>query len=115
MRKRRGGRRSRPKESGKPKGNRDVVRKHREKAADAIHLEDEAKRLHTLNHKLQGRLQLLEALEAEIVRLRVLLADFQAKRLMQNWAFSHLRSNAVALASNVCQRTMHQEQGDDLA
>lgn len=69
-----------PKRAQKPLGNREAVRKYREKKkAHAAYLEEEVKKLRLLNQQLMRKLQGKAALEAELVRLRSLLVDLQAK------------------------------------
>lgn len=64
----------------KPLGNREAVRKYREKKkAHTAYLEEEVKKLRLMNQQLVSRLQGQAALEAEAVRLRSLLVDFRAK------------------------------------
>lgn len=64
----------------KPLGNREAVRKYREKKkAHAAFLEEEVKKLRATNQHLLRRLQRHAALEAEVVRLRGLLFDVQGK------------------------------------
>lgn len=64
----------------KPLGNREAVRKYREKKkAHAAFLEEEVKKLRAANQQLQRRLQDHAALEAEVVRLRTLLLDVRGK------------------------------------
>lgn len=64
----------------KPLGNREAVRKYREKKkAHAAFLEEEVKKLRAANQQLLRRLQGHAALEAEVVRLRSLLHDVQVK------------------------------------
>ncbi|CAL9754468.1 unnamed protein product [Musa acuminata subsp. burmannicoides] len=64
----------------RPLGNREAVRKYREKKkAHAAFLEEEVKKLRLLNQQLLRRLQGQAALEAEVVRLRDLLADLRGK------------------------------------
>lgn len=61
-------------------GNREAVRKYREKKkAHTAYLEEEVKKLHTLNQQLVRKLQGQAILEAEFLRLRSLLADFRGK------------------------------------
>lgn len=68
------------KKTRKPLGNREAVRKYREKKkAHAAYLEEEVKKLRLVNQQLLKRLQGQAALEAEVVRLRSLLVDFRAK------------------------------------
>ncbi|KAG8055089.1 hypothetical protein GUJ93_ZPchr0001g31006 [Zizania palustris] len=64
----------------KPLGNREAVRKYREKKkAYAAFLEEEVKKLCATNQQLLRRLQGYVSLEAEVVRLRGLLFDIQGK------------------------------------
>ncbi|KAL6616231.1 hypothetical protein ACP70R_038501 [Stipagrostis hirtigluma subsp. patula] len=64
----------------KPLGNREAVRKYREKKkAHAVFLEEEIKKLRATNQQLLRRLQGHVALEAEVVRLRGLLFDIRGK------------------------------------
>ncbi|KAJ0976130.1 hypothetical protein J5N97_018095 [Dioscorea zingiberensis] len=64
----------------KPLGNREAVRKYREKKkAHAAYLEEEVKKLRLVNQQLLRKLQGQAALEAEVVRLRSLLVDIRAK------------------------------------
>ncbi|CAA2983928.1 basic leucine zipper 23-like [Olea europaea var. sylvestris] len=64
----------------RPVGNREAVRKYREKKkARAASLEDEVVRLRALNQQLMKRLQGQALLEAEIARLKCLLVDFRGR------------------------------------
>ncbi|KAJ4963115.1 hypothetical protein NE237_023054 [Protea cynaroides] len=64
----------------RPIGNREAVRKYREKKkARAASLEDELVRLRALNQQLLKRLQGQAALEAEIARLKCLLVDIRGR------------------------------------
>ncbi|KAG8078213.1 hypothetical protein GUJ93_ZPchr0007g4153 [Zizania palustris] len=64
----------------KPLGNREAVRKYREKKkAHAAFLEEEVKKLRATNQQLLRRLQGHVSLEAEVVRLRSLLSDIRGK------------------------------------
>ncbi|XP_043714391.1 basic leucine zipper 23-like [Telopea speciosissima] len=64
----------------RPLGNREAVRKYREKKkARAASLEDEVVRLRTLNQQLVKRLQGQAALEAEVARLKCLLVDIRGR------------------------------------
>ncbi|KAL9840955.1 Basic leucine zipper 23 [Arabidopsis thaliana] len=68
--------------SGKkrPLGNREAVRKYREKKkAKAASLEDEVMRLKAVNNQLLKRLQGQAALEAEVTRLKCLLVDIRGR------------------------------------
>ncbi|KAK8522222.1 hypothetical protein V6N13_115197 [Hibiscus sabdariffa] len=72
---------SREKKSKKrPLGNREAVRKYREKVkARAASLEDEVERLRAVNQQLLKRLQGQAALEAEVARLKCLLVDVRGR------------------------------------
>ncbi|KAL2512474.1 Basic-leucine zipper (bZIP) transcription factor family protein [Abeliophyllum distichum] len=64
----------------RPLGNREAVRKYREKKkARAASLEDEVVRLRALNQQLIKRLQGQAVLEAEIARLKCLLVDIRGR------------------------------------
>ncbi|XP_054787162.1 basic leucine zipper 23-like isoform X2 [Prosopis cineraria] len=64
----------------RPLGNREAVRKYREKKkARAASLEDEVVKLRALNQHLLKRLQGQSALEAEIARLKCLLVDIRGR------------------------------------
>ncbi|XP_068664095.1 basic leucine zipper 19-like [Aristolochia californica] len=66
--------------SRKPLGNREAVRKYREKKkAHTAYLEEEVKKLHLLNQQLLRKLQGQALLEAEVMRLRTLLLDLRGK------------------------------------
>ncbi|XP_050385710.1 basic leucine zipper 24-like [Argentina anserina] len=64
----------------RPSGNREAVRKYREKKkAHAAYLEEEVKKLQLLNQQLVMKLQGQASLEAECLRLRSLLLEFRGK------------------------------------
>lgn len=64
----------------RPLGNREAVRKYREKKkAHTFYLEEEVKKLRMLNQQLVRRLQGQAILEAEILRLRRVLMDLRGK------------------------------------
>ncbi|PKI62974.1 hypothetical protein CRG98_016613 [Punica granatum] len=66
--------------SKRPLGNREAVRKYREKKkAHTAYLEEEVKKLRALNQQLVRKLQGQAILEAEVVRLRGLLLDLRGK------------------------------------
>uniref|UniRef100_J3KU87 BZIP domain-containing protein n=1 Tax=Oryza brachyantha TaxID=4533 RepID=J3KU87_ORYBR len=68
------------KKASKPLGNREAVRKYRQKKkAHTAQLEEEVKKLRAINQQLVKRLQGQDALEAEVVWLRSLLVDVRAK------------------------------------
>ncbi|XVF41386.1 hypothetical protein PTKIN_Ptkin01aG0276300 [Pterospermum kingtungense] len=64
----------------RPLGNREAVRKYREKKkAHTAYLEEEVKKLRLQNQQLVRKLQGQTILEAEVLRLRSLLVDLRAK------------------------------------
>ncbi|XP_076929252.1 basic leucine zipper 23-like [Bidens hawaiensis] len=64
----------------RPLGNREAVRKYREKRkARAASLEDEVVRLRALNQQLMKRIQSQAGLEAEVARLKCLLVDIRGR------------------------------------
>lgn len=64
----------------RPSGNREAVRKYREKKkARAASLEDEVVRLTALNQQLMRRVQSQVGLEAEVARLKCLLVDIRGR------------------------------------
>ncbi|KAK6933914.1 Basic-leucine zipper domain [Dillenia turbinata] len=66
--------------SRRPLGNREAVRKYREKKkAHTAYLQEEVKKLHLLNQQLVRKLQGQAIIEAEVLRLRGLLVDVRAK------------------------------------
>ncbi|WOL17125.1 basic leucine zipper 23-like [Canna indica] len=69
-----------PTKPRKPLGNKEAVRKYREKKkAQASFLEEEAKKLRVANQQLVRRLQGQAVLVAEVARLRSLLVDVREK------------------------------------
>ncbi|MCO5586262.1 hypothetical protein L7F22_040201 [Adiantum nelumboides] len=63
-----------------PVGNREAVKKYREKKkAHTAYLEEQVAQLRSLNQQLLRRLQGQAALEAEVYRLRTLLAEFRGR------------------------------------
>ncbi|KAL6009925.1 hypothetical protein ACLOJK_000356 [Asimina triloba] len=66
--------------SRKPSGNREAVRKYREKKkAHTAYLEEEVKILRMINQQLLRKLQGQAVLEADVLRLRTLLLDVRGK------------------------------------
>ncbi|GMN53691.1 hypothetical protein TIFTF001_022828 [Ficus carica] len=66
--------------SRRPSGNREAVRKYREKKkAHTAYLEEEVKKLQLANQQLVRKLQRQAILEAEVLRLRGLLIDLRGK------------------------------------
>lgn len=64
----------------RPSGNREAVRKYREKKkAHTAYLEEEVKKLRLLNQQLVKKLQGQAILEAEVLRLRSLFLDLRGK------------------------------------
>uniref|UniRef100_A0A0E0F9B4 RRM domain-containing protein n=1 Tax=Oryza meridionalis TaxID=40149 RepID=A0A0E0F9B4_9ORYZ len=75
-----GGDKAKPKKGRKPLGNREAVRKYRQKKkAHTAHLEEEVKRLRAINQQLVKRLQGQAAFEAEVARLRTSLVDVRSR------------------------------------
>ncbi|VVB05406.1 unnamed protein product [Arabis nemorensis] len=73
----------------RPCGNREAVRKYREKKkARTAYLEDEVKRLQSLNQQLLTKLQGQEMVETEYIRLRTLLVEMQGKMDCELGGFS---------------------------
>ncbi|CAH2051531.1 unnamed protein product [Thlaspi arvense] len=71
---------SEKKSKKRPLGNREAVKKYREKKkAKAASLEDEVIRLRAVNNQLLKRLQGQAALEAEVMRLKCLLVDIRGR------------------------------------
>nr|DAD42492.1 TPA_asm: hypothetical protein HUJ06_000722 [Nelumbo nucifera] len=66
--------------SRRPSGNREAVRKYREKKkAQTAYLEEEVKKLRLLNQQLIRKLQGQAILETEVLRLKTLLIDLRGK------------------------------------
>ncbi|KAH6814376.1 hypothetical protein C2S51_023394 [Perilla frutescens var. frutescens] len=64
----------------RPLGNREAVRKYREKKkAHAAYLEEEVKKLRHMNQVLMGKLRRQAILETEVLRLRSLLLGLRGK------------------------------------
>ncbi|EPS65924.1 hypothetical protein M569_08855 [Genlisea aurea] len=64
----------------RPLGNREAVRKYREKKkARAASLEDEVIKLRAINQQLMKRVQSQSLLEAEVARLKCLLVDIRGR------------------------------------
>ncbi|KAG8363653.1 hypothetical protein BUALT_Bualt19G0044900 [Buddleja alternifolia] len=64
----------------RPSGNREAVRKYREKKkAHVAYLEEEVKKLRFLNQQLMRKLQRQAILENEVLRLRGILVDLRGK------------------------------------
>ncbi|KAE9616466.1 hypothetical protein Lal_00034567 [Lupinus albus] len=71
---------SEKKSKKRPVGNREAVRKYREKKkARTASLEDEVVKLRALNQHLMKKLQGQAALEAEVARLKCLLVDIRGR------------------------------------
>lgn len=82
-------------------GNREAVRKYREKKkAHAAFLEEEVKKLRSTNQMLLRRLQGHAALEAEVLRLRGLLFDVRGKIEAESSSFSFEKH--CSLGSAIC-------------
>lgn len=81
----------------RPMGNREAVRKYREKKkARAASLEDEVIRLRALNQQLMKKLQGQAVLEAEIARLKCLLVDIRGRIEGEIGSFPYQRSTKCA-------------------
>ncbi|CAK7339339.1 unnamed protein product [Dovyalis caffra] len=64
----------------RPAGNREAVRKYREKKkAHTAYLEEEVRKLRILNQQLVRKIQRQAILEAEVLRLRSILVDLRGK------------------------------------
>ncbi|KAL8142501.1 hypothetical protein V2J09_015533 [Rumex salicifolius] len=86
----------------RPSGNREAVRKYREKKkARAASLEDEVIRLTSLNQQLMRRLQGQAALEAEAARLKCLLVDVRGRIEGEIGSFPYQRLQNSASPCNV--------------
>ncbi|KAJ9189560.1 hypothetical protein P3X46_000837 [Hevea brasiliensis] len=85
----------------RPLGNREAVRKYREKKkARAASLEDEVVKLRALNQHLLKRLQGQAALEAEVARLKCLLVDIRGRIEGEIGSFPYQKSaNDLNLAN----------------
>ncbi|XVF45541.1 hypothetical protein PTKIN_Ptkin02bG0214400 [Pterospermum kingtungense] len=94
---------SRDKKSKKrPSGNREAVRKYREKVkARAASLEDEVVKLRAVNQQLLKRLQGQAALEAEIARLKCLLVDIRGRIEGEIGSFPYQKSTTNANMMNL--------------
>ncbi|KAJ3672394.1 hypothetical protein LUZ60_007115 [Juncus effusus] len=69
-----------PNSKKRPCGNREAVRKYREKKkAHTASLEDEVLQLRVMNQQLMRKLQAQSSLEAEVARLRCLLVDIRGR------------------------------------
>ena len=89
----------------RPLGNREAVRKYREKKkARTAYLEEEVKKLRLLNQQLVRKLQGQVILEAENLRLRSLLVDIRAKidGELGVFPFQKKCNNATALEEGDC-------------
>ncbi|KAL8542205.1 hypothetical protein ACS0TY_003171 [Phlomoides rotata] len=84
---------------GRTLGNREAVRRYREKKkAHAAYLEEEVKKLRLLNQLLMGKLQKRAVLEAQVARLRSLLLDLRGKTDLE---LGERECNFAAGSSNV--------------
>ncbi|KAF0923382.1 hypothetical protein E2562_006287 [Oryza meyeriana var. granulata] len=80
----------------RPLGNREAVRKYREKKkAHAAFLEEEVRKLRAANQQLLRRLQGHAALEAEVIRLRSILLDLRGKIDMEIGTFPFQKQCSV--------------------
>lgn len=86
---------SEKKSKKRPSGNREAVRKYREKKkAKAASLEDEVVRLRAVNNQLMKRLQGQAALEAEVTRLKCLLVDIRGRIRRRDRCFPLSKTSA---------------------
>ncbi|GAV82604.1 bZIP_2 domain-containing protein [Cephalotus follicularis] len=84
----------------RPTGNREAVRKYREKKkARAASLEDEVVRLRSVNQQLLKRLQGQAVLEAEIARLKCLLVDIRGRIEGEIGSFPYQKSTNMNMAN----------------
>ncbi|KAJ4880790.1 Basic-leucine zipper (bZIP) transcription factor family protein [Raphanus sativus] len=105
-----GGDNKRPSSSG----NREAVRKYREKKkAKAASLEDEVARLTAVNHQLLKRLQSQSALEAEVSRLKCLLVDLRGRIDGEIGSFPYQKQPNVPSFSHMMMNPCNVECGDD--
>lgn len=90
----------------RPSGNREAVRKYREKKkAHTAYLEEEVEKLRSVNHQLMSKLQRQAHLEAEVSRLRALLFDLKGKIDCElgDFPFQKQCNNANTLKGGECQ------------
>ncbi|MBA0649508.1 hypothetical protein Goklo_017064, partial [Gossypium klotzschianum] len=93
---------SREKSKKRPLGNREAVRKYREKVkARAASLEDEVMRLRAVNQQLLKRLQGQAALEAEVARLKCLLVDIRGRIEGEIGSFPYQKSATAVNGMNM--------------
>ncbi|KAK9007515.1 hypothetical protein V6N11_074435 [Hibiscus sabdariffa] len=93
---------SKEKSKKRPLGNREAVRKYREKVkARAASLEDEVMRLRAVNQQLLKRLQGQAALEAEVARLKCLLVDIRGRIEGEIGSFPYQKSATTVNPMNV--------------
>ncbi|KAF5752013.1 putative DNA binding protein [Tripterygium wilfordii] len=84
----------------RPLGNREAVRKYREKKkAKTASLEDEVIKLRALNQQLMKRLQGQAALEAEITRLKFMLVDIRGRIEGEIGSFPYQKSANMKLGN----------------
>ncbi|KAK8606147.1 hypothetical protein V6N13_102904 [Hibiscus sabdariffa] len=93
---------SKEKSKKRPLGNREAVRKYREKVkARAASLEDEVMRLRAVNQQLLKRLQGHAALEAEVARLKCLLVDIRGRIEGEIGSFPYRKSATTVNPVNI--------------
>ncbi|KAJ0265346.1 Basic leucine zipper 23 [Hirschfeldia incana] len=94
---------SEKKSKKRPLGNREAVRKYREKKkAKAASLEDEVARLRAVNNQLMKRLQGQAALEAEVTRLKCLLVDIRGRIEGEIGAFPYQKPQPFSYRMQPC-------------
>ena len=89
----------------RPSGNREAVRKYREKKkAQTACLEEEVKKLRLVNQQLVRKLQGQAILEAEVLRLRSILVDLRGKidNELGSFPFQKHCSNATIVKEGDC-------------
>ncbi|GAV69394.1 bZIP_2 domain-containing protein [Cephalotus follicularis] len=89
----------------RPAGNREAVRKYREKKkAHTAYLEEEAKKLRLMNQQLVKKLQGQAILEAEILRLRSLLVELKGNidNEMGRFPFQKQRNTSTVFKDADC-------------
>ncbi|CAH8387115.1 unnamed protein product [Eruca vesicaria subsp. sativa] len=92
----------------RPLGNREAVRKYREKKkAKAASLEDEVMRLRAVNSQLMKRLQGQAALEAEVTRLKCLLVDIRGRIEGEIGAFPYQKPQPFSYTMQPCNMPCH--------
>ncbi|XP_043687050.1 basic leucine zipper 23-like [Telopea speciosissima] len=101
--------------SRRPSGNREAVRKYREKKkAHTAYLEEEVKKLRVLNQQLVKRLQGQAILEAEALRLKTLLIDIRGKIDSELGAFPLQKRCISTVSFEEGDGRVHSIEGNDI-